>query len=157
MSYFRSARSIRAAIAYFGATALPVGLLLFLNLTRVQMSMPIDGPSVPYHGFPWRACAPGVNSLSHDIDIPLMLANLAVYLAAACAIFAIPALRRRAAGLPKFAALLLWAAVVVSAGNQSLTFLVGDKYFELLDQVSSYGLLEQGVAFRLCGSRGSRP
>jgi hypothetical protein len=157
MSYLGSARSIRAAIAYLGATALPVGLLVFLNLTRVQVSMPIDGPSVPYHGFPWRACAPGVNSLSHDIDIPLMLANLALYLAVACAIFAIPALRRRIAGLPKFAILLLWAAVIVSAGNQSLTFLIGDKNFALTDHVATYGLLEQGVAFRLCGGRGATP
>ena len=102
MSYPRSTGSLRAVVAYLGATALPVGLLFFLNLTRVQMSAPIDGPSVAHYGFPWRACAPGVNSLAHSIDVPLMLANLTVYLAVACTIFAIPALRRRVAGLPKF-------------------------------------------------------
>lgn len=136
---------------------LPLGLLAFLNLTRVQWNLPLDGPSHPHYGFPWRACAPGANSLSLEIAPLALLGNLGVYLAVALAVAALPPLRRLAR-LPILLVLLLWLAVAVSAGFRSLDFLIGD--LTLTDDVGTIteaGLRDQRPAFAFCSSNRSGP
>lgn len=136
---------------------LPLGLLAFLNLTRVQWNLPVDGPAVPHYGFPWRACAPGVNSLSLEIAPLALLGNLGVYLAIALAAAALPPLRRLTL-LTLPLVLLLWLAVIVSAGVRSLDFLIGDLIVTHdVGYVTEAGLGDQRLAFAFCSSNRGGP